>query len=306
MEGKKLAKVSSDKNLPKILYKDSEKKEIKEEINITRKKHKARTIIDKNLMFSSSYRYCEYLEQNPEFCDYMEDCILCMNNFNKESYRHLFCVFDGHGGNLTAKLCVKKFPEIFKKCLMDNPSDYELALKNSFCLMDKEIEKIEAKEVGNTGTVVFINNKLLYCANVGDSSCCLIGKKCAEFITTEDKCTNKKEQKRIEKAGGKIIDERLNGILAVSRGFGDFDLKNQGLTCQPHIYKKLIDLSLNYCVLASDGVWDALSPAEVSKIAFDNKNNFKEIAKIIVETAQERGSEDNISCIVIELNKKFI
>ena len=240
MEGKKLAKVSSDKNLPKILYKDSEKKEIKEEINITRKKHKARTIIDKNLMFSSSYRYCEYLEQNPEFCDYMEDCILCMNNFNKESYRHLFCVFDGHGGNLTAKLCVKKFPEIFKKCLMDNPSDYELALKNSFCLMDKEIEKIEAKEVGNTGTVVFINNKLLYCANVGDSSCCLIGKKCAEFITTEDKCTNKKEQKRIEKAGGKIIDERLNGILAVSRGFGDFDLKNQGLTCQPHIYKKLI------------------------------------------------------------------
>ena len=275
MEGKKLTKVSSDKNLPKILYKDSEKKEIKEEVNITRKKHKARTIIDNNLMFSSSYRYCEYLEQNPEFCDYMEDCILCMNNFNKESYRHLFCVFDGHGGNLTAKLCVKKFPEIFKKCLMDNPS------------------------------VVFINNKLLYCANVGDSSCCLIGKKCAEFITTEDKCTNKKEQKRIEKAGGKIIDERLNGILAVSRGFGDFDLKNQGLTCQPHIYKKLIDLSLNYCVLASDGVWDALSPAEVSKIAFDNKNNFKEIAKIIVETAQERGSEDNISCIVIELNKKL-
>ena len=57
MEGKKLTKVSSDKNLPKILYKDSEKKEIKEEVNITRKKHKARTKIDKNLMFSSSYRY---------------------------------------------------------------------------------------------------------------------------------------------------------------------------------------------------------------------------------------------------------
>ena len=256
-------------------------------------------------MFSSSYRYCEYLEQNPEFCDYMEDCILCTNNFNKESYRHLFCVFDGHGGNLTAKLCVKRYPEILRKCLIENPYDNELAIKNSFHLMDKEIENLKANGVGNTGTVVFINNKLLYCSNVGDSSCCLIGKKCAEFITTEDKCTNKKEQKRIEKAGGKIIDERLNGILAVSRGFGDFDLKNQGLTCQPHIYKKLIDLSLNYCVLASDGVWDALSPAEVSKIAFDNKNNFKEIAKIIVETAQERGSEDNISCIVIELNKKL-
>ena len=29
------------------------------------------------------------------------------------------------------------------------------------------------------------------------------------------------------------------------------------------------------------------------------------MAKIIVETAKEKGSEDNISCIVIELNKKL-
>lgn len=304
MDGKKPKKTNSDKNLPNI-FQESDKKETKDVINITRKKHKAKTIIDKNLSFSSCYRHCEYLEQNAEFCDYMEDCILSMNNFNKESYRHLFCVFDGHGGNLTAKLCVKRYPEIFRKCLLENPSDYELALRNSFHLMDKEIEKIKASEVGNTGTVVFINNKLLYCANVGDSSCCLIGKT-AEFITTEDKCTNKKEKKRIEKEGGTIIDDRLGGILAVSRGFGDFDLKNQGLSVEPHIFKKLLDNTYYYCVLASDGVWDTLSPDDVSKIAFANKNNFNNIAKIIVETAQERGSEDNISCIVIELNKKFL
>ena len=140
---------------------------------------------------------------------------------------------------------------------------------------------------------------------MGDSSCCLIGKT-AEFITIEDKCSNMKEKKRIEKMGGKIVDDRINGILAVSRGFGDFDLKNKGLICEPHITKKLIDNSLNYCVIASDGVWDILSPDDVSKICFANKTNFKDIAKIIVETAQERGSEDNISCIVVELNKKFI
>ena len=302
---KKPKRTNSDKNLLKVIYKDGEKKETKDEVNVTRKKIKSKTIVDKNISFSTNYRHCEHLEQNPEFCDYMEDCILSLNNFNKESYRHLFCVFDGHGGDLTAKLCVKKYPEIFKKCLLENPLDYEQALKNSFTLMDKEIEKIKAQEVGNTGTVVFINNKLLYCANVGDSSCCLIGKT-AEFITTEDKCTNKKEKKRIEKEGGKIIDDRINGILAVSRGFGDFDLKNKGLICEPHIVKKLIDSNLNYCVIASDGVWDILSPEDVSKIIFAHKdNNFNNIAKIIVETAKERGSEDNISCIVIELNKKI-
>ena len=305
MEGKKIKKTNSEKNLPKIKYKDSDKKDTKEVINITRKKHKAKTIIDTNLSFSTSYRHCVHLEQNPEYCDYMEDCVLALNNFNKESFRHLFCVFDGHGGNLTAKLCVKKFPEIFKKCLLDNPLDYESALKNSFYLMDKEIEKEKANEVGNTGTVVFINNKLFYCANVGDSSCCIISRTGAEFVSVDDKCTNKKEIKRIEKQGGKIIDDRINGILAVSRGFGDFDLKNKGLICEPHIFKRLIDNSCYYCVIASDGVWDTLKPDDVSKICFANKNNFKNIAKIIVDTAQERGSEDNISCIVVELNKKL-
>ena len=302
METKKHKRNNSEKKLPKILYKD--KKETKEPIiNITRKKHKAKTIIENNIFLSTGFKHCEHLEQNAEFCDYMEDCILTLNNFNKESFRHLFCVFDGHGGDATAKLCVKRFPEIFKKCLHENPFEYESALKSSFHLMDKEIEKIKANEVGNTGTVVFINNKLLYCANVGDSSCCLIGKT-AEFISMDHKCSNKKEKKRIEKEGGKIVDDRIEGILAISRGFGDFDLKNKGLICEPHITKKLIDHSLRYCVLASDGVWDSLKLDDVSKIINENKDNFNDMAKIIVETAKEKGSEDNISCLVIELNKK--
>jgi serine/threonine protein phosphatase PrpC len=233
----------------------------------------------------------------------MEDFILTKDNFNNETFRHLYCVFDGHGGDLSAKLCTQKFPEIFRKCLLDNPFDYESAIKKSFKLMDKEIEKLDKKEVGNTGTIVFINNKLLYCANVGDSSCCLIGKK-NEFITIDHKCTNKKEKKRIEKEGGHIIDDRLEDILAISRGFGDFDLKNKGLICEPHITKRLIDHNLNYCILASDGVWDCLNLDDISKIVNENKENFHNLAKIIVESAKRKASEDNISCIVIELNRK--
>lgn len=299
MESKKSSKLQSDKNLLKLTKKAKDKND---EINISRTKKKSKTIIDNIEGSSLNYKYSEHLDQNPEFCDYMEDCALSINCFNKESYRHLFCIFDGHGGNVTAKLCVKKFPEIFRKCLLESPFDYEMALKKSFYLMDQEIEKIKATEVGNTATIVFINNRLLYCANVGDSSCALIGKT-NEFITTEDKCTNKNEMKRIEKEGGTIIDDRLGGILAVSRGLGDFDLKSKGLTCEPHITKKLIDHNTNYCVLASDGVWDVLNPDEVAKITQTHK--IDEMAKEIVETAMDRGSEDNISCIVVELNKRI-
>jgi serine/threonine protein phosphatase PrpC len=297
MEKKKL-KLQSDKHL---LEDNIEEK--KEDINVTRTKKKAKTIIDKSLLSSAlTYKYSEYLDQNEEFCDYMEDCALSINNFNKESYRHLFCIFDGHGGNSTARLCVKRYPEIFKKCLLENPFDYEQALKKSFLLMDKEIEKSNGMEVGNTATVVFINNKLLYCANVGDSSCCLIGKT-AEFISVDHKCKNKKEAKRIEKEGGRIEEDRLNGILCITRGLGDFDLKNKGLIADPHVVKRLIDHSLDYCVIASDGVWDVLSPDDVAKITQDH--NIDDLAKIIVETAKNKGSEDNISCIVIELNRRL-
>ena len=196
-------------------------------------KKRSRTISDKDiLIFTPNFRYSEFLDQNSKFCSYMEDCAVSINNFNKESYRHLFCIFDGHGGDITAKLCAKKYPEIFRKCLLESPFDYEGAIKKSFSLMDKEIEQLKAPKVGNTATVVFINNRLLYCANVGDSSCALLGKT-NEFITIEHKCTDKNEMKRIEREGGSVIDDRLGGILMVSRGMGDFDLKTKGLSCEP-------------------------------------------------------------------------
>ena len=301
MDKKKVKMHKSNKTLLVFAPMELEKKE---EIKIVRKKHKSKTTITRDLAISQNFKYSEYLDQNSDFCDYMEDCALSINNFNKESYRHLFCIFDGHGGDATAKLCVKRYPEIFKNCLIENPFDYENAIKRSFLLMDKEIEETKAMEVGNTATIVFINNRLLYCANVGDSSCCLIGNK-AEFISIDDKCTNKKEIKRIEKAGGEIIDGRLGGILLVSRGLGDFDLKNKGLSSEPHITKRLIDHNSNYCVLASDGVWDVLNPDDVSKIIHET-SNINNMAKAIVEKAKEKGSEDNISCIVIELNKNYL
>jgi serine/threonine protein phosphatase PrpC len=271
-----------------------------EDPNVIRGLKKAKTVKDPHLPLSN-FKHCQYLEQNNEFCDYMEDCAISIDNFNKESNRHLYCIFDGHGGDASAKLCTKKYPEIFRKCLIGNPFDYELAIKKSFFLMDKEIEKLNIKEVGNTATIVFIHNKLLYCANVGDSSCCIIGKT-TEFISTNHKCTNKVEMKRIEKEGGQIVDDRLGGILAITRGLGDFDLKKKGLSCEPSITKKLIDHNVNYCVLASDGVWDVLSPDEVSKI-IKKCAKIEDSAKDIVEEAVKKGSEDNISCIVIEFNK---
>ena len=101
METKQSKRNNSEKKLPRIINKYSEIIS-----NIKRKKNKTKTIIEKNNIpyMSSGYNHCEYLDQNPDFCEYMEDYILTMNNFNKESFRHLFCVFDGHVTVMVAKI----------------------------------------------------------------------------------------------------------------------------------------------------------------------------------------------------------
>jgi len=40
--------------------------------------------------------------------------------------------------------------------------------------------------------------------------------------------TNLKERIRVEAAGGKVINSRVNGVLAISRAFGDIQMKYFG------------------------------------------------------------------------------
>lgn len=270
---------------------------------IKRKSKKSSTVTTPFPLSFGSIRSSYKLEQNEACREYMEDYILSISGFNRKSSCYLFCVFDGHGGKETAELSTKIFPEILIKKIISKPFDIESCLQQSFLLLDKELEKNRTKyeDVGNTATAVYIDNKILYCANVGDSSCLLIEKNKATFITVNDDFSNKKEIQRIKESGAKIIDERLEGELAVTRSIGDFDLKDKGLISIPHTCKIILDSNSRYCILASDGVWDDLTPEDVLKICNENKDP-DVIVNEIVRQALESGSEDNISCIVVQLN----
>ena len=74
----------------------------------------------------------------------------------------------------------------------------------------------------------------------------------------------RQESKRIEAAGGKVFNGRVNGNLGVARSIGDKcykvppgDLSKQMVTCHPVI--KVLDLSNynpNFILLACDGIWE--------------------------------------------------
>src|SRR3989338_8161357 len=79
---------------------------------------------------------------------------------------------------------------------------------------------------GCTANVCVLRNDDLFVANLGDTRCVLAHKGIAVQLSEDHKPSNKEEKQRIEKNGGIVSLGRVNGALAVSRAFGDFETAN--------------------------------------------------------------------------------
>jgi serine/threonine protein phosphatase PrpC len=102
---------------------------------------------------------------------------------------------------------------------------------------------------------------------------------------------------------------RVDGILAVSRGFGDFWFKEdkmippdeQKVIPVPDVFE--VDAQIgDMVVLACDGVFDVLSSRRVAALvanASNINNNLVTIAAIPASEALNCGTDDNVTCAVI-------
>ncbi|KAF8097098.1 hypothetical protein N665_0294s0004 [Sinapis alba] len=90
---------------------------------------------------------------------------------------------------------------------------------------------------------------------------------------------------------------RVGGILAVSRSFGDRLLKEY-VIADPEIQEEKIDDSLEFLILASDGLWDVFSNEEAVAVVKEVEEP-EESTKKLVGEAIKRGSADNITCVVV-------
>ena len=91
-------------------------------------------------------------------------------------------------------------------------------------------------------------------------------------------------------------------MLAVTRAFGDHSLRASGLIAVPHIVKYTLKPFDKFLVIASDGVWDELSDQDSVNYCQEDMST-KQIAQAIVKAAAQKGSKDNISCIVIRFKQ---
>lgn len=97
--------------------------------------------------------------------------------------------------------------------------------------------------------------------------------------------------------------------LAVSRSFGDVIVKEYGVCCVPEVYQLELCEDDRFMVLASDGVFEFMSSAEVIEVVGRMRDvaTAQEAAQELVRISTERWIDDDsviddISCVVVFMN----
>lgn len=193
------------------------------------------------------------------------------------------------------------------------------ALKEAFVETDNEFcERIanESMRAGTTALVCLIEDeRRLYLAWAGDSTCILIRDGEPVQLTQPHTAEVESERERIKQMGGECMYTnmwRVMGILAVTRSIGDPDYKPY-VTAEPEIVQLDLVGNEDFLVLASDGLWDTLTPEDASTIVYEflalNADQqieqpakvIDEVSRLLIQRSIEEGSSDNITTIVLFL-----
>ncbi|KAK7388225.1 hypothetical protein VNO78_23035 [Psophocarpus tetragonolobus] len=188
---------------------------------------------------------------------------------------------------------------------------------------ESNVEPVAAETAGSTAVVAILSKTHILVANCGDSRTVLYRGKEAMPLSSDHKPNREDERARIEAAGGRVIHwkgYRVLGVLAMSRSIGDRYLK-PWIIPEPEVNIVCREKNDECLILASDGLWDVISNEEACEVARkrillwhkkygDNRATghgegadpaAQFAADYLSKLAIHRGSQDNISVIVIDL-----
>ncbi|KAD4179505.1 hypothetical protein E3N88_28096 [Mikania micrantha] len=161
-------------------------------------------------------------------------------------------------------------------------------------------ENNQNRDAGSTASTAILVGDRLLVANVGDSRAVICRGGKAFAVSRDHKPDQSDERQRIENAGGFVMwagTWRVGGVLAVSRAFGDKLLK-QYVVADPEIQEEKVDNSLEFLILASDGLWDVVSNDEAVAMVRPIESP-EDASKMLMQEASQRGSADNITVVVV-------
>ena len=260
-----------------------------------------------------------------------EDAEIIFQNLNKKNKKfkniNLYAVFDGHGGDSVSKYLEKNFLNYFIPSNSVSPTVKKGVYQKHIYTCYKHIQKKlknEYKDMAHhTGTAALSiihyqvrNRNKLYVINLGDCRAVLCNRfNIAIPLTKDHKPTNYEETLRIHKLGGKITqdpgdDPRIEG-LSLSRALGDFDAEKY-VSHIPEIFRYDLDKRDKFIILACDGLWDVFQNQQAVDFVLKHlltmkklkttKNITNNIAYLLAKEAINRGSQDNVSVIIVLFN----
>lgn len=227
----------------------------------------------------------------------------------------LFAVFDGHGGSEVSEFIQRRFRDEIVRLLRDgNKWTREVLLNEAFKHVQREVAKQGSRfgEIGSTATVVLIGPfcdnpsgrySTITIGNLGDSRALVVDTQTGAIVveTKDHKPNDPNEESRIKKLGGTVTrrgSARVQGVLAVSRSYGDFALEPY-VTSHATFYGPIPFTRDLAVVVASDGLFDDVSSAEAARVLMSHPEaSPTSLAYALAYYALGKGSRDDISVVV--------
>ncbi|KAH7373081.1 hypothetical protein KP509_17G036200 [Ceratopteris richardii] len=229
-----------------------------------------------------------------------------------------FAVLDGHNGTVAASYAKDN---LLKEVMNLIPSSLghdewltflPKAFIGGFLKANNDFQK-RRQSSGTTVTFVVVDRWTVTVASVGDSHCILDSQGGAVSSLTVDHVSdhNEEENNKVTANGSEIgrfslMDEFEVGssidrstILGLSKNFGDMGPQKLAIPI-PHVKQVKLSSSGGRLIIASDGVWDALTYERVAKCS---RGLPAELAarQVVKEALKTRGLQDDTTCIVVDI-----
>ncbi|XBI98706.1 hypothetical protein VPH35_018914 [Triticum aestivum] len=250
----------------------------------------------------------------------MEDRHVAAVALGGDRAQALFGVFDGHGGKGAVEFAADNMPrivaeELERSARSGGRAAVEGAVRRAYLRTDEEFSTTSSKNREQAGggaccvtALLREGGRQLVVSGAGDCRAVLSRGGRAEALTDDHRASRQDERDRIEALKGGLVLNcrgvwRVQGSLAVTRGIGDAHLK-PWVVAEPETRTVDVGADCELLILASDGLWDKVGSQEAVDAAAASSGDLPAACRRLVDMAVSRGSSDDISVLVVQLQRR--
>lgn len=258
--------------------------------------------------------------------DFVSSRDVTFERFNGKDDESLICLHDGKNQDATYGHNISKLVrDVYDKILIrqlekygDSDEGVKKALRFSFLQLNKEINVMlssvdSGANVANLtsadllsgacSTAVYIKGNKVFTANIGDCMA-ILSKNNGDYqkLTKLHVPYKRAEYERIRISGGYVNDDKLDGVVGVSRAVGFFDLLPH-IHASPDISLVTLNKADEMLIISTNKLWDYMDYEMACDIARENSADPMLAAAAMKDHAIAYGCSDNLTILCLAFDK---